>query len=252
MTEGFSDRPFAVGTVVGLRAFRLRNGQLGAATRDAIWQPGENVARCIQDPILDDVTLPEHPVGSLECRCGFYAFFSTRNDYMGNGCDCAVCQKDWVAGIIAGYGIVTIGSKGFRANKARIVALVVGDEPWNHEMRETLNRTQPGVPIYPTQQEALAQHPTTQPQDVGIEPEPDTDEWQSFGFTASGMTWNVTIPQVALPFARGGVIKPKPAEPDTRSPIERKRAATQAAADARTKAGLRNVGGINRRQRKLP
>jgi hypothetical protein len=55
------------------------------------------------------------PVGTARCRCGFYAYHVKRDggDFSGA-----------VDGIVEGYGVVTVGSKGFRCQKARILALV--------------------------------------------------------------------------------------------------------------------------------
>lgn len=61
-----------------------------------------------------------HPVASLHCSCGFYAFRtweqSARSHYP---------SSTTVQAIVEGFGHVTVGSEGFRAEKIKIKALVV-------------------------------------------------------------------------------------------------------------------------------
>lgn len=66
----------------------------------------------------------EHQVAERDCACGFYAYFDGKNDY--NGSTDAAVQA-----LIEGYGVCTVGSRGFRASKARLVAFVDphGSEP---------------------------------------------------------------------------------------------------------------------------
>lgn len=48
------------------------------------------------------------------CSCGFYAYLNGVNDYI---------QPERVVGVIEGYGETLIGKRGFRASKAKILAL---------------------------------------------------------------------------------------------------------------------------------
>lgn len=92
--------------------------------------------------------LAEHTLAGLNCGCGFYAYFDGRNDYMSRG---------YVAALIEGYGVCTVGSAGFRASKARLVALI---EPNQKKVAVSLiARNYPDVPIYPTKAAAIAAHP---------------------------------------------------------------------------------------------
>lgn len=59
----------------------------------------------------------DHTVGGVDCSCGFYAYFDGRNDYHESG-------QGEVEAIIEGYGVCTVGDRGFRASKAKVVALV--------------------------------------------------------------------------------------------------------------------------------
>jgi hypothetical protein len=137
-----SDYEFAAGAIKGLRSWKADDqGRLRGVTHPAIWLPGENIADCKQNgghyepcpaverdvwmysfgSTCDDPTCTSngHFVAATEthsfdasCECGFWAYdeygFKPHGD---------------VVGIIEGYGKTTIGTKGFRCEKARIVAL---------------------------------------------------------------------------------------------------------------------------------
>lgn len=158
MNPEFSIRPFAAGSVVGLRSFAVTpDYQLSAVTRRVSWIPGQNMARCLRVWWRPP---DSHRVGVVGCSCGFYAYFDGTNDYAN------MIVGVSVTGIVEGYGLVTVGSRGFRAEKARIVALV---EPSTFDFAP-VRENYPDVPVYATEAEALAAHPLTKPQDVGITP----------------------------------------------------------------------------------
>jgi hypothetical protein len=103
------------------------------------WTPGENVATC---PKWD-----RHDVAAMNCTCGFYAYFNGKNTYFRyNPFD--------VAAVIEGYGNVTVGTEGFRAEKARIKAMFTPGfrEHWNFLQQFE-------VPIYDTYPHMLRAHP---------------------------------------------------------------------------------------------
>jgi hypothetical protein len=69
-----------------------------------------------------DKVFAQIPLGHLpECRCGFYGFYDGSNDYY-VGDD---RHTNLVTGVVEGYGEVLIGTRGFRAAKAKIVALMM-------------------------------------------------------------------------------------------------------------------------------
>lgn len=108
----FDERPFVAGTINGIRHFRIdRLGRLCPVSKhEAPWKPGLNTATHM------GYTTQAHSVAGAGCDCGFYAFFSDRQ--RGN------YNLTEIRGIIRAHGRVTIGSLGFRAEKAEIVALV--------------------------------------------------------------------------------------------------------------------------------
>ncbi len=136
------------GAARGERVWFLdRDGWLRGVTYRQPWLPGENVAACWvtrgggtairaavdhyvgisggvgfpfdanQAPTVID-GYERTPCEGLEykCSCGFYAYHQGVSNYGFTG-------GPKVHGIIEGYGRVILGSKGFRAEKARIIAL---------------------------------------------------------------------------------------------------------------------------------
>jgi hypothetical protein len=98
-----------LGSVRGMRTFRVRlDGRLASVNRPHVWSPGTNTAQC-------QTTEGECQgyVGHPRCTCGFYAYHDgSEGDAQGI-----------VTGIIDGFGCATIGTKGFRVSKAKILAL---------------------------------------------------------------------------------------------------------------------------------
>lgn len=123
----FSDRPLYAGAITGLRAFTVDNlGRLRAPQRGTIFTPGENVAKCrlTEAEILYGAlhrrrACVPHRVASVDCSCGFYAYTDGRNDFHHPRTSASV------EAVIEGYGTATVGTRGFRAEKARLVALVL-------------------------------------------------------------------------------------------------------------------------------
>ncbi|MEH3033328.1 MAG: hypothetical protein PGN07_04630 [Aeromicrobium erythreum] len=131
----FGGRSLHVGTLRGLRAFNVDElGRLRGVSHAAIWKPGENLAQHMRASPGSWMTLtssgfaltaprPEAEPGEdhdfAACRqCGFYAYFQGADErYSGT-----------VQGVVEGYGVVHVGSQGFRSEKAKIVALLA-DNP---------------------------------------------------------------------------------------------------------------------------
>lgn len=137
---------FAVGTVVGLRAWRYRAEHWGGTPpppdtplmsvfRKYCWHAGSNAAKCLLAPGQTPNSLstlqgmPPSARGPrphdleasgglvIEHTCGFYAY--TNVDSLGSQ------GNGPIAGIIAGWGRTVIGTKGFRTSTAKILALCV-------------------------------------------------------------------------------------------------------------------------------
>lgn len=197
----FSDRPLVAGTIVGLRAFGVdKLGRLIGPSYAQVFAPGENVAECRKEDerfstrhsfmmgTYADPYFPsfqpssrgrmgvapkveptvKHTPGVVTCSCGFYAYFNGRNDFK---------EASRVSAIIEGYGVVTMGTEGFRAEKARIVALVEPGRKFSDHLRSMLHRNYPDVAFYATKTEALEAHPLS----VGHLPTPDDEDFWTRG-----------------------------------------------------------------------
>lgn len=72
---------------------------------------------------------PTHEAPRESCSCGFYAYTQPEHIEL-TSCDCFAClvlSEPRVRGLIKGYGNTLIGSKGFRCERAEIVALLDPD-----------------------------------------------------------------------------------------------------------------------------
>lgn len=155
MSADFDGTPLVAGSVVGVRGFNVDDdGWLRGLFHASAFRPGVNEAqhrgisrsggRCglpslemahalnriqaamagrqMSTPLPTRCASPgcekcgnpsdmKHRVAGLNCTCGYYAYFDDR-------------PSGAVAAVIEGTGVVTLGSRGFRAQKAQLVALV--------------------------------------------------------------------------------------------------------------------------------
>jgi hypothetical protein len=135
---GFDGAGLALGTVVGVRWWDLDLGSSGHAAptlkgQRAVWQPGFNTAVCLGSAghvaraspaarrilgFLDDQVTADHgPIPDPDCGCGFWAYWALEVLPMTQQMTCPVL------GVIEGDEDSTIGDRGFRSARARIVAL---------------------------------------------------------------------------------------------------------------------------------
>lgn len=186
LTE-FGAPEFSIEPVKGARAFDVDPlGRLRGVTYDQVWTPGQNESTCRTDGLAVSframsMTLYGHtggyvpfsaeplprpdPHSLVDCKCGFYGYYDGSNDYH---------KPERVSGVVEGYGEVVIGTRGFRATKARIVALYIPDTvPYGvaarvrHNYRET--------PCFDTFEAMVTEHPTDTSR--GLTPESDPDFW---------------------------------------------------------------------------
>jgi hypothetical protein len=187
----FSRRPFAAGSLFGCRSWEMDNPRslLRGLFYPQEWKAGVNQAICRKKPHLkvacwrnheDD---PKNHVDEcwaattcdgidIRCSCGFWAYTNGRNDYyeglIGQG------GMAHVTGIVEAFGKCVVGPKGFRAGKAVIRALVLPakihprqtptPEQQSHVqriVRESMARFYPGVPVFSTLAQAMAEYPLT-------------------------------------------------------------------------------------------
>ncbi len=168
---------FAPGVVTGTRSFDVdKLGRLLGVAYATVWTPGENVAKCmVRDefavlysdsdrPSLREAKRPAHSIA--ECAHGFYGYYEGSNDYY---------ERGRVMGVVEAYGETIIGSRGFRASKARIVALHIPSEI-SVGRRRLIARNYPELAIFDSFDAMVAEFP---PDDAGhgLNPTTDPDFW---------------------------------------------------------------------------
>lgn len=165
----YSGIGLALGTVRGLRAWRIgHEGTLESVTYSHKWTPGENVVDTpcgCQPEALEGEGWEERSERAKPWRldghdfatskCGFYAYMTTKANYW---------YADMpVLGVVEGYGEVVIGKKGFRAKKARIVALCIEpvDGIWNLDefVVRRIRANYPDVPMFESRMAMLQEFP---------------------------------------------------------------------------------------------
>ncbi len=125
-------------------------------------------ARYVEPFLQVETEEAKHRAADLKCECGYYAYFdggSNPYHYKKTG-------EPQIHGVIEAYGLVTVGSRGFRAEKAVIKAVVVRPSRTQEYPIQLVQRNYPDVAVYPSQGEALAAFPLTPPP----VPTPDTDD----------------------------------------------------------------------------
>lgn len=208
----FSERPFLVGSLTGIRCFSVdRLGRLGPINTfpNSWWKPGENIGEChrnwqmqqyfdvygspdlytintllqmagkpaisasvgdrITEPmyreILEACKLPDHRVAATDCSCGFYAYYDDDDN--------PHHRQGFLYGVIEGYGVMTVGTRGFRCSKAQIKALVIPAKRSIAWTKVAANYS--SIPVFETESEALKKFPLSLPSDI---PSPDnTDDF---------------------------------------------------------------------------
>jgi len=167
MTE---ENPWSSVPVRGWRQWRIHDTTLTGISHREPWHPGVNECICKVTPgqvfsnMIWDWThnqwmLGKDPGHDFEsCTCGFYARFYH---------DAYTERYDsHISGMIEGWGDVVLGPEGFRASKAKVVALVIPrKEKWlwtiEAEPQRSIRRAY-DVPIFDTSEEMLAAFPIEQ------------------------------------------------------------------------------------------
>jgi hypothetical protein len=130
--DGFNNQPdgpkFTFEALTGMRAWRvMSDGALVSPVYTGFsWKSGENEATHGDGRWSSWSSFPaDHdPCPTHDCSAGFYAYHAEdywyANDLSPTG---YTCHHPWVSGLIAGWGRVVNGPKGFRAGKATVMAL---------------------------------------------------------------------------------------------------------------------------------
>lgn len=106
--------------LTGFRAWTVTpKGELASPMFKRLWTAGENQAE--HRPYYGPDAENHDPCPTRDCSAGFYAYHSEAYWYIGGGG--GRVSSPWVSGLIAGWGRVVNGPKGFRCAKATIMAL---------------------------------------------------------------------------------------------------------------------------------
>jgi hypothetical protein len=134
-----------VGEIRAVRTFRIGpNGSLYPLFSDVAWSAGTNTARCRFAP---------HATPETGCTCGYYAYAS----------DAAASEYPnarHVLAVVSCWGHVIAGTRGIRAEFARIDAIWMSDAV-PAGLAALVATRYPGLSIYADKQAMLAQHPPT-------------------------------------------------------------------------------------------
>jgi hypothetical protein len=143
-----------VGEIRALRTFRIGpGGVLYPVFTNGPWMPGTNTSVCRLPSFLvgDD---PPHRAPAPGCSCGFYAY----------GTEPAAAeypQARHVLGVVSCWGRVIAGTRGLRAERARIEALWMSASV-PPELVTDVTARYPSTRIHADRREMLAQHPPTE------------------------------------------------------------------------------------------
>ncbi len=129
------------------------------------WKRGPNHSRCNRSPLLHSYHNFEHDFDPA-CTCGFYAYFL--NPFIQDWMDMTIVTSSYsgVIGIIRGWGSVVIGSRGFRCQKAEILALY----PMHLLSRRSVKRLTKFAtfPVFQDYDSMIQEFPPSSPRELGI------------------------------------------------------------------------------------
>ncbi len=185
----------AVGEIRALRTFRLADdGRLYPLYSATPWRAGANTATCHRDH--DGAAGGSARVPAEGCTCGYYAYGRL-----------AYAREESAArhvlAVVAASGTVIAGTRGIRAQTARIEALWLGRRAGD-ELAAQVGARYPGVPLFRDRDRMLAAHPLTDLESY----RPAVPDW------AGRLRWVGTalvLLTVALGSLPSGVVRSHPA-----------------------------------------
>ena len=136
-----------VGEIRALRTFRLSEyGYLNPVgyTAAGPWQDGANTARCLGHG---------HTPAAPGCKCGFYAYGT-----YGATCDYAEARR--LLAVVTCWGKVVPGTRGLRAQHARIEAIWLSSRV-SPRLARRLRQRYPSATFYRSRRLMLRRHPPT-------------------------------------------------------------------------------------------
>lgn len=148
--------------------------ELSSLVQHYDWTEGLNRARCLLSETQRASNrlrnIPECQYPTKRCSCGFYAYYEV-DQWSQHPAFAGKFQR--VHGVIEGYGRCVVGSKGFRAENALIVALLIPDvadiskhwagertpEEARQDVIDILTAKFPTVPLFESRDVMLANTP---------------------------------------------------------------------------------------------
>jgi hypothetical protein len=117
--DAYSGVELHVGEIRALRTFRVgAGGVLYPLFSPDPWMPGANAARCVRRRMLGGALSTErtHEVPGTDCTCGYYAYGSVEaaSEYP---------NAEYVLAVVSCWGHLVAGTRGIRAQYARIDAI---------------------------------------------------------------------------------------------------------------------------------
>lgn len=147
--SGFEPR---VGEIRAIRTFRVGpGGRLYPLFSNAAWPEGIHTAQCAQGERTGDIA---HAAPDPECTCGFYAYASA-------AAAAEHPNSRHVLAIVACWGRIIAGTRGIRAEHARIEALWMSPKVPPDLTAQVMSRYQ-SVRTYDRPSVMLAAHPLTE------------------------------------------------------------------------------------------
>ncbi|MCU1656287.1 MAG: hypothetical protein JWO57_943 [Pseudonocardiales bacterium] len=151
--EAYSGFEPQVGEIAALRTFRIgAGGVLYPLFGDRSWSDGVNTAQC-RAHFVADGTSGTHPIPDAACTCGFYA-------YATEPATLEYPNARHVLAVISCWGRVIAGTRGIRAEYARVDAIWMSDAVPPGLAKEVAARY-PSTTVYADKEAMLAEHPPT-------------------------------------------------------------------------------------------
>lgn len=162
-------------TILGYRQWSWKNNEVSSYSRSK-WTNGSLTSVCNRFFTVED-DRATHSSPDMECTCGIYAHYLPLESYE---------RTDNIFGVIEASGRILMGTKGFRAEKAKIVALA-GYGPstvWFTNQEKTRGiypepvvdfATKIGVPYFPTVRQMFFEFPQEDLTSLGV---PSLEGWK--------------------------------------------------------------------------
>jgi hypothetical protein len=145
-----------VGEINALRTFRIGpDGRLYPLFSDLAWAHAANTARCnVPRAAVDQFGEQPHVAPEPDCTCGYYAYASESGA-------AEHAHARYVLAVISCWGRVIAGTRGIRAEHARVDALWMS-EIVPRELAASVAARYPSTSIYADKSTMLTEHPPTQ------------------------------------------------------------------------------------------